>query len=148
MPNPNRPLTASQREHHYYMADAIRRLEWDLHNTIDVGGRIPAEWHEIARARRPRRKVKVTLWLDEAVLRFLKSQGRGYGERANAVLEAFMHARLAGLVKGADTIDPYRDNGFDAPERPAWGLTDHEMTGGDGPAPRIGAKERIRIKRR
>ncbi len=29
-------LTASQRANYHYMADALRRLEWDLHNTIEA----------------------------------------------------------------------------------------------------------------
>ena len=66
----------------------MRRLEWDLHNTIDLGGRIPEDWHEIAQTRGPRPKVKVTLWIEADVVRFFKSQGRGYGERIGAVLSA------------------------------------------------------------
>lgn len=147
MPATHPKLTAKQREHHYYMLDAMRRLEWDLHNTIDLGGRIPEDWHEIAQTRGPRPKVKVTLWIEADVVRFFKSQGRGYGERIGAVLSAFMHGRLAGLVKGADTIDAYRDAATES-ERPAWGLTEHELRGAEGPAPEIGAAERVRIKRR
>ena len=58
-----------------------------------------------------------------------------------------MHGRLAGLVKGADTIDAYRDTATEA-ERPAWGLTEYELRGSEGPAPEIGAAEKVRIKRR
>ena len=39
-----------------YMMDVMRRLEWDLHNTIEPTGRIPEEWHEIAKAS-PRRRA-------------------------------------------------------------------------------------------
>ena len=42
--------TATQTKHYTYMMDVMRRLEWDLHNTIEATGRIPEEWHQIARA--------------------------------------------------------------------------------------------------
>ena len=43
-------LTGRQRANYHYMADALRRLEHDLHNTIEATNRIPLEWHEIAQA--------------------------------------------------------------------------------------------------
>jgi hypothetical protein len=40
------------------MMDVMRRLERDLHNTIELTGRIPEEWHEIATATPRRAGVK------------------------------------------------------------------------------------------
>ena len=101
-------LTGPQRANYHYMADALRRLEHDLHNTIEATSRIPLEWHEIAQARTPRRKTRVTLLLEEDVVRFFKSMGAGHGARMNEVLRVFMHGRLAGVIRGADTIDYFR----------------------------------------
>ena len=41
-------LGPKQRANYHYMADAMRRLEWDLHNHIEATGRVPVEWHDIA----------------------------------------------------------------------------------------------------
>ena len=100
--------TPKQREHTTYMMDVMRRLEWDLHNAVELTGRIPEEWHEIARATPHAPKVKVNLCLEADVLRFFKSMGEGYGPRINDVLKSYMHARLAGLIRGADTRNHYR----------------------------------------
>ena len=117
-------LTARQQAHYGYMADVMRRLEWDLHNTIELTGRIPPEWQEIAQSTPERAKVNVTLGIEEDVLRFFKSMGKGHGPRINAVLKSYMHARLAGVIRGAETISHYRrrQDGFGG-TKPAFGET-------------------------
>lgn len=97
-----------QRAQTTYMMDVMRRLEWDLHNTIELTGRIPEEWHEIATATPRAAGVKVNLRLDADVVRFFRSMGEGYGPRINAVLKSYMHARLAGVIKGAETTAHFR----------------------------------------
>jgi uncharacterized protein (DUF4415 family) len=120
MPNLKRQ-TARQREHTTYMMDVMRRLEWDMHNTIELTGRIPEEWHQIAEATPRREKQKVNLCLEADVVRFFKSMGEGYGPRINDVLKSYMHARLAGVIKGAETVAHHRRR------------ADH-----DGPKPQFG----------
>jgi hypothetical protein len=100
--------TPRQRAHVTYMMDVMRRLEWDLHNTIELTGRIPEEWHEIAQATPRSGRVKVNLSLEADVVKFFKSMGAGYGPRINDVLRSYMHARLAGVIRGAETIAHYR----------------------------------------
>ena len=100
--------TPRQRAQMTYMMDVMRRLEWDLHNTIELTGRIPEEWHEIAQATPRGPKVKVNLGLEADVVKFFKSMGEGYGPRMNDVLKSFMHARLAGVIRGAETIAHHR----------------------------------------
>ena len=121
MPNLKKQ-TARQRAHTTYMMDVMRRLEWDLHNTIELTGRIPEEWHEIATKTPQVAKVKVTLALEADVLRFFKSMGQGYGPRINDVLKSYMHARLAGVIRGAETLNHFRrrEDGLDGP-KPAFG---------------------------
>jgi hypothetical protein len=53
--------------------------------------------------------VKVTLDLEADVLKFFKSMGEGYGPRINDVLKSYMHARLAGVIRGAETLAHYRE---------------------------------------
>lgn len=111
-------MTRTERMNYHYMADAMRRLEWDLHHAIHDSGRIPEAWHEIATECAPKKRVRVTMAVEEDVLKFFRSMGQGYQPRMNAVLRAFMHGRLAGVIKGAETMDYFR-----APEaaRPRWG---------------------------
>lgn len=45
--------------------------------------------------------------------------GTGHGPRMNDVRQAFMHARIAGVLEGAETIRQYREGA--AVERPDWG---------------------------
>lgn len=128
-------MTRTERMNYHYMADAMRRFDWDMHQVILSERRVPAEWHEIALERGERRKVKVTLDIEEEVLKFFRSLGLGYGPRMALVLRAFMHARLAGVLKGAETMDYLRAPGGRASEgagarsgaRPDWGATQAEM---------------------
>jgi uncharacterized protein (DUF4415 family) len=100
--------TPKQRELTAYMMEVMERLEWDLHNTIELTGRIPEEWHAIA-ARPPELPgEKVTLRLDRDVVKFFRSMGVGYGGRINDVLRSYMQARLVGLLRGAETTDHFR----------------------------------------
>jgi hypothetical protein len=57
------------------MIDVMQRLEWDMHNTIEMTSRIPKEWDDIA-ARRPMSEtIRVNLRLEKGVVRFFKSMG-------------------------------------------------------------------------
>jgi hypothetical protein len=60
--------------------------------------------------------------------------GAGHGARMNEVLRVFMHGRLAGVIRGADTID-YFKRGRDVHDgdRPLWGDTGR-LLDGDPPA--------------
>lgn len=126
-------MTAKERANYHYLSDVLRRLEWDLHNTIEASDRIPTEWHEIARDRHAKRKIKVTLALEEDVVRFFKSMGAGHGPRMNDVLRAFMHSRLAGVLRGAETVDYFRRRSeyFHDGRKPWWGDTARELGEGE-----------------
>lgn len=121
--------TARGRENVHYMIDAMRRFEWDAHHHIMIEGRIPPEWHEIARERGRSRKERITTAVEVDVLRFFRSMGKGYQERMNDVLRTFMHARLAGLVDGPETADYMKRvaEGHFAGTKPDWGGTEKEL---------------------
>ena len=53
--------------------------------------------------------------------------GPGYQARMNDVLRTFMHAKLAGLIKGDDTIEPFREHDEAGAERPYWGWVEEQM---------------------
>ncbi|NBE07938.1 BrnA antitoxin family protein [Paragemmobacter ruber] len=124
-------MRGKKAEHYHYMADAMRRLEWDLHHRIEATGRIPLEWHEIAQATVKPDADRVALRLDRDVLRFFRSMGKGYGPRINRVLRTYMHARLAGVIRGAETAPEFRMGV--AAERPLWGETAAGLGLGEGP---------------
>ena len=71
--------------------------------------------------------MKVNLGLEADVVKFFKSMGAGYGPRINDVLKSYMYARLAGVIKGAETTDHFRKRA--------------EVH--DGPKPRFGDFARI-----
>ena len=114
--------TPRQRAQMTYMMDVMRRLEWDLHNTIELTGRIPEEWHQIATATPRAAKKRVCIALEADVLKFFRSMGEGYGPRINDVLKSYMHARLAGVIRGAETLAHYREREeAHSGEKPAFG---------------------------
>lgn len=122
MATPNKPLTTHARAHHYYMSEAMKRLEWDLQNHLLAERRIPDDWHEIA-TRRASAKKQLTVRFDEDVVKFFKSAGPGYQSRMNDVLRSFMHMKLGGFLHGDETIDAFRDGDSAGAERPDWGRT-------------------------
>ncbi|MDS9467608.1 BrnA antitoxin family protein [Paracoccus sp. MBLB3053] len=112
-----------RRVNYHYMADAMRMLEWDLHQRLMADLRIPEEWHEIARDKGERKKTRVTIRLDDEIARFFRSTGADWQPRLNRVLSVWMHARLAGMIRGAETMDYMKrriEDGLDGP-RPRWG---------------------------
>lgn len=130
--SPRGKMTARARASYYYMAEAMRRLEWDLHHKIEATGRIPEEWHEIAQRAERQPTERVTLRLDRDVVKFFRSMGTGYGPRINDVLRSYMHARIAGVIRGADTMALFRAPEAVEDERPVWG-TIAESLGEEGP---------------
>ncbi|MCK0169274.1 BrnA antitoxin family protein [Jannaschia sp. S6380] len=105
---------ARQREQQNEMIAAMRRFEWDMHDTVAREGRLPDEWREIWEGRGAS-KTRVTLRLDDDVLRFFKKMGAGHGPRMNAVLRSFMLARLAGLIRHGDLAEKYHQEWMGKP---------------------------------
>ena len=140
-------MTARQNAQFYYMMDVMRRFEWDMHNRIEQSGRIPTEWHDIARERPERVKRQVNIGLDEDVLKFFKSLGKGYGTKINLILKSFMHARLAGVLEGAETMNHFKtwELRYDEP-KPEFGFFAREVgvpfVDAPGKVSRVAAKEK------
>lgn len=92
--------TKAQTEFAFHqLGQVLRDLESDLRWKLDGSVRIPADWHRIAQEREQPLKTKITLRLDQDVVRFFRAMGQGHLTRMNAVLRAFMLARLAEVVK-------------------------------------------------
>ncbi len=88
-----------KRAHFNYFLDVMTDIEWDLQQPLLARERVPPLWHEIARNRLPKKKGKVTLGIEEDVVKFFRSMGRGYQPKMNDVLRAWMHGRLADLIE-------------------------------------------------
>ena len=93
------------RANYHSLAQTLRGLEVDLRWGLQDTDRIPAAWHTIAQEPGVPFKASMTLRVDEDVVRFFKAMGRGHLTRMNAVLRAFMQARLAGVVKGPEDVE-------------------------------------------
>jgi hypothetical protein len=100
------------RKHYHGLAEVLRGLEVDLRWGLEGSDRIPAEWHRIAAEPQPAKKTHLTIRVDEDVVKFFRATGPGYLTLMNRVLRAYMEARLAGVVKGAEAVD-YRPSGLE-----------------------------------
>ena len=100
-----RKAEAARRQTYHFLADVLRDLETDLRRGLQHSPLIPEDWHTIARRAPVPAKVRVTLRLDADVEAFFRSFGPGHLTRMNAVLRAFMLARQAGVLQGAETVD-------------------------------------------
>jgi len=121
-------MTKTERLNWMYSVDALKMVEFDLHEVLFGWNAVPRDWHYIweDRDRRDPARTKITVRFDADVVKFFRSMGEGYQHRMNRVLRGYMHARLAKLIEGPDTTD-YVLN----PERvlehgakPAWGETE------------------------
>ena len=100
-------MTKADRMHWRYGVDAIKMVEYELHDYLRKFDALPVEWHGIWEDddRRGDKRAKVTANFDADVVKFFKALGPGYQHRMNRVLRAFMHFRLAKLIEGPDTTD-------------------------------------------
>jgi hypothetical protein len=122
--------TKKQKLEYALLGDAMRQLEWDLRHPVFMAGRIPPEWRRIHRTP-VGPKTKLTLRVDEDVVKFFRSLGRGYQEKMNLVLKGFVHARLSEFVEAPEWLDLLAE-GEELDElgvaRPQVGDTEAEMT--------------------
>ena len=109
---------ARQRDHINDMVRTLETFQWDMHSRITAVGYFPPLWREIWETR-GRSKTRVTVRIDDDVLRFFRSMGDGYGPRMNGILRSFMLARLGGLIEGEDLAPKYRQSWMGKP-RPSF----------------------------
>ncbi|WP_425071833.1 BrnA antitoxin family protein [Sagittula sp. S175] len=100
-------MTKAERLNWMYGVDAVEMIEREILDVMWERRGCPREWHEIweDRDRRDVKRTRVTAAFDADVVKFFKAMGPGYQHRMNRVLRAFMHMRLAKIVKGPDTTD-------------------------------------------
>ena len=95
---------ASRRASYHHLAETLTSLEAALNAGLAGGGFIPEDWHNVAQRAPEPRGAKITIRLDEDVLKFFRLMGVNYQGRINQVLRAFMLARLAKVVPGPEDV--------------------------------------------
>ena len=99
---------------HAELLSLMQQFEWDMTYMVTSKGRLPKEWAEIWQTRSTVKK-RVTIRVDEDVLRFFRKMGDGYGPRMNAVLRTFMLAQLTGLIEEERLPEEYRERWMGKP---------------------------------
>ncbi|MEL6508529.1 MAG: BrnA antitoxin family protein [Pseudomonadota bacterium] len=97
-------MTKAERVQASYMADALHRIEREVLRAVTENEGLPQSWHEVATQPSPG-KYRVTMCLDVDVVKFFKAMGPGYQTKINLLLRAWMHGRLAKVIKGPDATD-------------------------------------------
>lgn len=125
-------MSKTDLRHWSFAVDAYKMFESDLISYVNEGRNLPRGWDEIweEQDKRDPKRVKITISLDDDVLRFFKGLGPGYQPRMNRVLRAFMHFRLAKIIDGPDTTDYILKPEKVLEEfmlRPDWGDTKRQM---------------------
>ncbi|WP_209426619.1 BrnA antitoxin family protein [Pararhodobacter sp. SW119] len=95
---------AAERAHYHHLADTMKDLERALNRGLREGGFIPEEWQAVAQAAPEPRRTKMTIRLDEDVVRFFRLMGINFHGRINQVLRAFMLARLSRALNGPESV--------------------------------------------
>ena len=93
-------------------AAVVTAFDADLTVALAREGRVPEEWADVWRSRTAT-KTRVSLWVDDDVLRFFRQMGPGYGPKMNRVLRGFLLARIAGFVTGAALPTHWREAWMD-----------------------------------
>jgi uncharacterized protein (DUF4415 family) len=104
--NPHGERNRTEERHHNRLLVELTELElWNRYRKLKER-QIPEEWRRIAReAALPQKKVPVTARLDADLVKWFRSQGRGYQGRMNRVLRAYMLSLLAKEITGEDDHD-------------------------------------------
>jgi uncharacterized protein (DUF4415 family) len=95
---------AAERAAYHHLGDTLKSLEAALDEGLTGGGFIPEEWRAVAQAAPEAPRVRLSLRLDEDVVKFFRLMGVNYQGRINQVLRAFMLARLARVVPGPEDV--------------------------------------------
>ena len=71
-----------------------------MDNIIDMRRRnLPPEWDQVdLDAKVDPKKAKLTLWLDEDIIKYFRAMGPGYGKMVNRVLRTFVMGRIANVL--------------------------------------------------
>ena len=95
---------AAERAAYHHLGDTLKSLEAALNEGLQGGGFIPEDWRAVTQAAPEPPRARLSLRLDEDVLKFFRLMGVNYQGRINQVLRAFMLARLARVLPGPEDV--------------------------------------------
>lgn len=102
-----RKLTPQQRLQYRFMIDQMMQVEYDLRHAVLHRVVVPHDWNRILSHEPVKGTTRVTIRLDEDLVRFFRKLGPGWQSKLNAVVRGYVKGRMAGIVKDfAEALDP------------------------------------------
>lgn len=107
-----------QNDRHRLLMD-LQRLNYDrmvASHTLDL---IPPDWHTLAwDIEAQEKKQKVTLYIDQSVIKFFRAMGSGYQARINRLLGSYMRLQMQNHLDLEEAIKNRVTPPDDPPEDP------------------------------
>ncbi|AXX96980.1 BrnA antitoxin family protein [Profundibacter amoris] len=105
-PDKRKP-TRAQLAHLKSAKEALLQLHLTIYGREYMSLHVPEDWQSLEEVFRcTPAKQKITLRLDEAVVKFFRKKGRGYQELINQVLRSYVELRLAKILEGPEDVGP------------------------------------------
>ncbi len=102
-----RTLTPRERLHYRFFYDQMMQLEHDLRHAVFHQFVVPRDWNGILTHEPVKGTTRVTIRLDEDLVRFFRKLGPGWQKTLNTVVRAYVKGRMAGIVKDLEeAVDP------------------------------------------
>ena len=97
--DPCAQMTRAQRLEYRFFLDQMKQFEWHLRWSIWDQRIVPDIWHRALEAEGQPPKTRVTIRLDEDLVKFFRKMGPGWQTTLNAVVRADNRASRALLAK-------------------------------------------------
>ncbi|MEM9851852.1 MAG: BrnA antitoxin family protein [Pseudomonadota bacterium] len=114
--DPYAQMTRAQRLEYRFFLDQMKQFEWHLRWSIWDQRIVPDIWHRALEAEGQPPKTRVTIRLDEDLVKFFRKMGPGWQTTLNAVVRSFVKARLSGIIEGPLSLDKTLPGLGDYPE--------------------------------
>ncbi|MEM9031142.1 MAG: BrnA antitoxin family protein [Pseudomonadota bacterium] len=111
-------MSPQKKLHYRFMVDQCRQFEYDLRHAMLNRLVLPSEWQGVFEKEPVKGTTRVTIRLDEDLVRFFRKFGPGWQKVLNTVVRAFVKARLSGILDGPGSINELLDG---LSERPSVG---------------------------
>ncbi len=96
-----RKPTKTQMAHLQAAQDALMRIHMHVYGEQFMSLHVPDGWQNLEQVFKcEAKKSRITILLDDAVIKYFKQKGRGYQELINQVLRSYVELRLAKILEG------------------------------------------------
>ncbi|MEO0654675.1 MAG: BrnA antitoxin family protein [Pseudomonadota bacterium] len=109
-------MTRRERLEYRFFCDQMNQFEWHMRWAIWDQKIVPMEWHTALERENQPSKTRVTLRLDEDLVKFFRKLGPGWQTTLNSVVRAFVKARLSGIIQGPLSLEKTLPGLGDYPE--------------------------------